>query len=119
MRNPNKAVAQPRLRYDKVAIRLVNQVRDAVCESVPDGRAVIFTVTAPIRQPSKTACALAERIRETLASLPAHPEVAEVIHGNHVRIWIVAGKKLTSNVIGLVHNPGANAKELLASALSQ
>ena len=108
------ALTEPRLRCDKVAVALVERLRDALRESVPDGKAVIFTVTAPIRLPSKTAAALEDKIRNSLARRSAHVALKDAIHGNRVRIWLVAhDARRTSRVIGFVHNPDTNPDLLL------
>jgi hypothetical protein len=105
-----------RLRFDRVAKRLIDEVRDAVGDTVPDGKSVIFTVTAPIRLPSKTARAVEERIRYALTRPSARVELEDVIHGNRVRIWVVARKSRRSKIAGLVHNPGVSADDLFAAA---
>lgn len=50
--------AKPRLRFDKVATRLIERLQATLGETVPDGMTVLLTITAPIRFPSKTAAAL-------------------------------------------------------------
>ena len=47
--------AKPRLRFDKVATRLIERLQATLGETVPDGMTVLLTITAPIRLPSKTA----------------------------------------------------------------
>jgi hypothetical protein len=49
------AAANIRLRSDKSVLRLVNGLKAALGEVVPEGQAVIFTVTAPIKRRAKTA----------------------------------------------------------------
>ena len=51
-------LTKPRLRFDKVALRLVRDLQAVLSEAVPDGEAVVLTVTAPIREPAKTAAEL-------------------------------------------------------------
>ena len=70
-------LARPRLRFDRVVLRLVGGLRAALSELVPDGVAVVLTVTAPIRLPSKTATALEGRIRDCLARRPVPVDVRE------------------------------------------
>ena len=55
-----------RLRFDKVVLRLVAGVREATAGLVRENDTVIFTLTAPIRQPAKTAAAIAELVRGNL-----------------------------------------------------
>ena len=61
----------PRLRFDRVALGLVRRLQARLCESVPDGKTVILTITAPIRVPAKTAAALENKIRTSLAPVRA------------------------------------------------
>src|SRR5258708_91697 len=41
--------AKPRLRFDKVATRLIERLQATLGEIVPDGVTVLLTITAPIR----------------------------------------------------------------------
>lgn len=43
--------AKPRLRFDKVATRLIERLQATLGEAVPDGITVLLTITAPIRLP--------------------------------------------------------------------
>ena len=106
--------AKPRLRFDKVVLRLVGGLQAALGEVVPDGQAVMLTVTAPIRLPGKTAAALESKIRNCLARRSAKVGIEETIHGNQVRLRIVKGVSAkASKVIGFVHNPETDAEALL------
>jgi hypothetical protein len=114
-----RALAKPGLRFDKVARGLIARLQDALCQSVPDGTAVILTVTAPIRLPTKTAEALADKIRDCLAQRSEPVEVRDEIYGNQVRVRLVAGVARTaSQVIGFVHNPDSDPDVLLDLAQS-
>jgi hypothetical protein len=42
-------LAKPRLRFDSVAVRLIESLRAAFGEAAPDGMTVLLTVPAPIR----------------------------------------------------------------------
>jgi hypothetical protein len=106
--------ARPRLRFDRVVLRLVGDLQAALSDAVPDGQAVVVTVTAPIRLPGKTADALTSMIRDRLARRPARIEVADTICGNRVRIRLVKGAPAgTSKLIGFVHNPDTDPDVLL------
>ena len=108
------SLVKPRLRFDKVVLRLIGGLQAALREAVPDGRAVMLTVTAPIRLPGKTAAALEARIHAGLTRRPAKIETAETIHGNRVRVRIVKDVSAkASKVIGFVHNPETDAEVLL------
>src|SRR5579875_2859414 len=69
-----------RLRFDKVALRLLDDVKAAVSQRLPAGQSIAFTVTAPIRLPAKTSVALQEWLRR-----PGTQGWSTTIHGNKVR----------------------------------
>src|SRR6266478_1685654 len=78
--------AGPRLRFDKVATRLIERLQATFGETVPDGMTVVLTITAPIRLPAKTAVALEGRIHTLLARRsPGRDEIA-TMNGNRVQI---------------------------------
>lgn len=108
-------LAKPRLRFDKVALRLVERLRGALSEFVPDGEAVVLTITAPIRLPSKTAAAMESRIRGSFAHRSTQVEVKDTICGNQIRFRVVQGvSRRMSKVIGFVHNPDSDPDVLLS-----
>ena len=108
-------LTKPRLRFDRVALRLVGGLQAALSEFVPDGEAAVVTVTAPIRLPSKTVAALASKVRECLARRSAQVEVKETIYGNQIRVRLVKGaSRRMSKVIGFVHNPDSDPEVLLS-----
>ena len=49
---------KPGLRFDRVAMRLIERLEANLAEVVPDGVTLLLTITAPIRLPSKTAAAV-------------------------------------------------------------
>ena len=105
---------KPRLRFDKVALRVVAGLRAVLSEAVPDGEAVVLTITAPIREPAKTAAELERRIRGCLAGRSAERELEETIHRNLIRVRLVRGvPRRASKVIGFVHNPDCDRDVLL------
>ena len=96
----------PRLRFDKVVMRLVGGVREAMGEAVPDGDTVAFTVTAPIRQAAKTARAIEDEIGGCLKRPAKSVERTLTIHGNGIALRLLrGGVKGAARVIGFVHNP--------------
>lgn len=131
--------AEPRLRFDKVALRLIARLQAALCAEVADGRAVIFTATAPIRLPSKTAAELERVIRQGLADGPSraesrrsgirksegrrsqassssirHWEVRDTICTNAIRVRFVEGvAERAAKLIGFVHNPESDPARVL------
>jgi hypothetical protein len=110
---PNRAPARvmtvgglpaPRLRFDRTAVGLVRRLQTALARSVPVGRTVIVTITAPIWQDSKTGAVLEERIRGLLAG--RRSRLQATIHGNRIEVRVLkGGTHRTSRLIGFVHNP--------------
>ncbi len=98
--------AKPHLRFDKVAVRLIEHLQTACRESVPDGRTVLVAVTAPIRMASKTAAAIDHKIQTLVARGSGALDEKDTIHGNHVRLRVLrAGSRHAPKSIGFVHNP--------------
>jgi hypothetical protein len=114
-----RGLTRPRLRFDKVVLRLIGGLQEALREEVPEGQALILTATAPIRLPAKTAAVLEERIRVCLARRSAKVEIEETIHGNRVRVRLVKDiSRRASKVIGFVHNHETDPEVLLHLAQS-
>ena len=111
----------PRLRFDKAALRVIAGVCESLSGGVPDGVCVVFTVSAPIREPAKTTAAIILLAR---AMLPpgTNAELAETVHGNSVRMRVVRrATERTAKVAGFVHNAEPPPEVLLdlAQALAQ
>ncbi|MBV9537988.1 MAG: hypothetical protein JOY70_03525 [Acidisphaera sp.] len=112
--------AAPRLRSDKVAIRLLQRVRDALERDLPDGVCVLFTVTAPIREPAKTTTALIATIRARVSCGAVPGDHIATLHDNEVRVRVVACRSPHAlRVTGFVHNPHPAARALLDAAQSR
>jgi hypothetical protein len=113
----NASVATLRLRFDKVATRLLERLRATLGELVPGGTTVLLTVTAPIRSWSKTALAVEAKVRTILARRSSRRVKAERIEGNLVHIQALEGEVARSpQMIGFVHNPESDALMLLSMA---
>ena len=76
--------AKPRLRFDKVATRLIERLQATLGETVPDGMTVLLTITAPIRLPSKTAASLEDKIQTRRGRGSPGRDEKDTIHGNRV-----------------------------------
>jgi len=97
--------AKPRLRFDKVATRLIERLQSTLGETVSDGMTVLLTITAPIRLPSKTAVALEDRIKTLLGRGSPGRDEKDTIHGNRVQIRLLRdGSARAPRMIGFVHN---------------
>ena len=106
--------AKPRLRFDKVAARLIERLQASLGENVPDGMTVLWTITAPIRLPSKTAAALEHRIQTLLRRGSPGRDEKHTIHGNRVRIRLLRnGSERAPRMIGFVHNSDSDPLLLL------
>jgi hypothetical protein len=106
--------AKPRLRFDKVATGLIERLRAALGEIVPDGTTVLLTVTAPIRLPSKTAAALEDKIRTLLVRKSPGRDEKGTIHGNRVQIRLLKDEsEQAPKMIGFVHNSDSDPLLLL------
>jgi hypothetical protein len=111
--------SRPRLRFDRVALGLVDRLRTALDGSVPDGRTVVVTITAPIRLPARTAIAMEQRIRRLIATRAAAARVTATIHGNEIQVHLLkGGNARTAKLIGFVHNPDSAPTVLIDVARS-
>jgi hypothetical protein len=97
--------AKPRLRFDKVATRVVERLQASLADSVPDGITVVVTITAPIRLAAKTAAALEDKIQTLLGRASPGRDQKDAIHGNRVQIRFLKSESVrVPKVIGFVHN---------------
>lgn len=104
------AAAGFRLRFDKVVLRVLADMQDSLAGTLPSGDAVLFTLSAPIRQPAKTTALLVQRARH----LTAPGEHRDTALGNHFVIRRVTGLRLEiPPVLGFVHNPMPDATAIL------
>jgi hypothetical protein len=105
---------KPRLRFDKVATRLIERLQAAVGETVPVGMTVVLTITAPIRLPSKTAAALEEKMPALLRRRSPGRDEKDTIHGNRVRMRLLRGEsERAPRLIAFVHNSDSDPLLLL------
>lgn len=110
---------RPRLRFDRVALGFVRRLQAALADSVPEGRTMLITVTAPIWSASRTAADLTESIREGRTRGTGRLEINRTMHGNRVRARLVEDlSHRASKVVGFVHNPDLNSGTLLSLAES-
>jgi hypothetical protein len=111
--------SRPRLRFDRVALGLIDRLRTAIDGSVPDGLTVMATITAPIGLPARTAIAMEQRIRRLIARRAAPARVTATIHGNQIQVHLLkGGTARTARLIGFVHNPRPDPAVLIDVARS-
>ena len=91
----------PRLRFDRVAQRLVRNVQAVLAARVAAVDTLVVTVTAPIRQPARTVATLPSRLSSQLAS-----PFDGLVCGNRVRARLLRRTpRGAPRVIVFVHNP--------------
>jgi hypothetical protein len=106
--------AKPRLRFDKVATRLVERLQASLGKAVPNGMTLLLTITAPIRLPSKTAASLEDRLRTLLGRGSPGRDAKDTIHGNRVRIRLSRNESGRGpKMIGFVHHSDSDPVLLL------
>jgi len=111
------SVAKLGLRFDRVVVRLLGDLRSFSESAVPEEFTVLISITAPIRQPAKTATALREKIEALLAAPVPGRDRKITVDQNEVRMRLVnCSTKRASKLIGFVHNPETNSKRLLEMA---
>lgn len=96
-------------------------MRAGIESAVPQGQCVVFAVSAPIRLSAQTGVALIELTRARLAlGLTAAASLGvQVLHGNDVRVRVVATRSRHAvRVAGFVHNPDPPPDSLLDLAQS-
>ena len=102
------------LRFDRVALRVLDRLRTSVDASPPEGLAVVLALTAPIRVPGRTAAALEGEVAALLQMGAAGSERSAILNGNRAELRLVEqtfgrGYKL----LGFVHNSDVPAARVL------
>jgi hypothetical protein len=124
--NPAKAIAEEvlaesglsasklGLRFDRVVVRVLGDLRTFADAAVPDGATIVVTISAPIRLPAKTVDTLREKIAALLSAADRAGDRSDAVHGNQVSlrwVWPSAGQR--PKLVGFVHNPSTDSGELL------
>lgn len=91
----------PRLRFDRVAQRVVRDLQAKLSSAMPRSTALIVSVTAPIRLPAKTVAELVPQL-----AVPLARNFDKVVNGNRVRARIVRRcVQGAPRVVVFIHNP--------------
>jgi hypothetical protein len=102
------------LRFDRVVVRLLGDLRSFAESAISGEYTVLISITAPIRQPDKTAAALRRKIEVLLAASIFGRDQKMTVHENEVRMRLVnCSAKRASKLIVFVHNPDTSSKLLL------
>jgi hypothetical protein len=112
-----KPVPRARLREDKVAQRVLRDISSALHAYVPDGKAIILTLGAPIKLPNRLVAALTSLLLVYLKSGAENVDEKKTLLGNRVRFRVTStDAKWASKVIGFVFS-GDPAPGILANTL--
>jgi hypothetical protein len=96
-------MGKARLREDKVALRVLSDIESAIQAHVPAGKTLIFTLGAPIKEPSKLVDALTKALVSYFGSGAQEADEKKTILGNRVRFRVLNdGAKWSTKVIGFV-----------------
>jgi hypothetical protein len=95
-RSGRKPVSKARFRDDAVARRVLRDLETAVRGHVPDGKTLVLTLGAPIKEPKKVLAALTEELLTYLQSGAENAEKKRTLFGNRVR-FLMASDGLRSN----------------------
>jgi hypothetical protein len=109
-----ETVSRLGLRFDRVVMRVLDDLRRFAEGKTPAGASVILTLTAPIRMPAKTISALELEIEALLrAGLGDRDRIAEVC-SNAVRLRLVEHAPTRDHrLVGFVHNRDSDARHLV------
>lgn len=102
------------LRFDRVVVRVLGDLRAFAEARTPAGAAVVVSITAPIRLPARTVEDIEDAIASLLVAGGRQGDLSASFRGNGVRLRLVeqAGDG-APRLIGFVHNPGSSAEALL------
>ncbi|MBS0365806.1 MAG: hypothetical protein JSR67_08300 [Proteobacteria bacterium] len=91
----------PRLRFDRVAQRVVQTLQSALLPALSETELLIVSITAPILLPARTVAELSQRLRD-----PVGRDFDETVCGNRVRAHRTRHRRMEGPlVIVFVHNP--------------
>ncbi len=104
-----------RLRHDKSATRLIDDLKVVLGAISLKRQCVIFTVTAPIRRRAKTTATMERIMRDGLSD-----EVCDTVHGNQIQIRRVSSiSEIMPRALGFVHNPASDVALIFSLAEAQ
>lgn len=108
------SVSKLGLRFDRVVVRILDDLSRFTERAAPANRCVLVTISAPIRLPARTERVLEQEIDALLPGRLASTDQAADVHGNKVRLRLVdSPSKRPQRLIGFVHNPDIDATRLL------
>lgn len=109
-----QSVSKLGLRFDKIVVQLLGNIRAAIEQEVPGKIVVVMTITAPIKLPTKSEHELIGKIKNFLEFGIQQQDSTLTIFQNEVQLRFVETlPKQNTRFVGLVHNPDIDAKMLL------
>lgn len=106
-------VSQLGLRFDRVSVRVLDQLRDYMCACGPEGVCVIVTLTAPIRTPKQTVSELQRELRTLVEADRGGLARCITLAGGHAQLRLVDGVPPGApKLLGFVHNSKVSAARI-------
>jgi hypothetical protein len=114
LRSGGLSPSQLGLRFDRVVVRVLAELRSFVEAATPESVAVLVTISAPVRQPAKTVGDLKANITALITAGVSAADSVAILHGNSVRLRLVEqSARAPIRLIGFVHHPRAAPETLL------
>ncbi len=108
------SIATLGLRFDRVVIRLIDDLHQFADKAVPLGTTVLVAMTAPIRLPSKTASELCGSISAMAVGVTMTRDKHVDINGNKALIRVLRhSNERTPKLLGAVHNKTVDPRIIL------
>ena len=106
-------VSQLGLRFDRVALRILDQLTCHASACVPEGVSVILTLTAPIRMPKQVVSAIQSGLSTLVQDDGDRTERSIALVGGQARLRLVEGVPQDApKLLGFVHNPEIAAAQI-------
>ena len=107
-------VAKLGLRFDRVAVWVLDHLRHFLEATQPEGGTVVLTLTAPIHAPGKTAVALEHELAELLQNRKLGSGRRAILYGNRAELRLVEhAPRQGHRLLGFVHNPDVDAAQVM------
>jgi hypothetical protein len=114
LREAGLSPSKPGLRFDRVVVGVLAELRSFVEAATPGGRAILVTLSAPVRLPARTVEDLKAGITALVAAGTRRADSSAIVHGNSVRLRLLEiSAKAPTRLIGFVHHPRSAPEPLL------